>query len=145
MAKQLDLARLDTVQLVPPTTFSEDGRQERYEEQSKFTEAVAKAGVRVLLPAAGTGECHSLSEEEVMGCVKATREAAPEAVVIAPIGFGVGHAVQIGQRAAEIGADALLLMPPVHPYLSDAGFRDYFQAIAGAVPLPLLAYKKGPV
>src|SRR5262249_4195376 len=33
----------------------------------------------------------------------------------------------------------------IHPYLSDAGFRDYFRALADAVPLPLLAYKKGLV
>lgn len=143
--KQLDLSRLDTVQLVPPTPFSEDGRTVKYDELARFTESVVKVGVSVLLPAAGTGEFHSLSGGEVIGCVQATRDAAPEAVVIAPIGFGVGHAVQIGQRAAEIGADALLLMPPVHPYLSDAGFRDYFNAIAASVPLPLLAYKKGPV
>ena len=142
--KQLDLARLDTVQLVPPTPFSEDGRHVRYDELGRFTQAVVKAGVTVLLPAAGTGEFHSLSADEVLGCVEATRKAAPKAVVIAPIGFGVGHAVQIGQRAAEVGADAALLMPPVHPYLSDAGFREYFEAIAAAVPLPLLAYKKGP-
>jgi 4-hydroxy-tetrahydrodipicolinate synthase len=143
--KQLDLKRLDTVQLVPPTPFSEDGRQVLYDELSRFTESVVKAGVTVLLPAAGTGEFHSLSADEVIGCVQATRKVAPNAVVIAPIGFGVGYAVQIGQRASEVGADGLLLMPPVHPYLSDAGFRDYFQAIAAAVPLPLLAYKKGPV
>jgi len=36
-------------------------------------------------------------------------------------------------------------MPPVHPSLSDAGFRDYFEAIAAAVPLSLLTYKKGSV
>ena len=143
--KQLDLKRLDTVQLVPPTPFTEDGREVRFDELGRFVKSVTAAGVTVLLPAAGTGEFHSLSAEEVIGCVKATRNAAPEAVVIAPIGFGVGHAAQIGQRVAELGAEALLLMPPVHPYLSDAGFRDYFQAIAAAAPLPILAYKKGPV
>lgn len=142
--KQLDLARLDTVQLVPPTPFAADGKSVKYDELSRFTESVVKAGISVLLPAAGTGEFHSLSADEVVGCVQATRQAAPKAVVIAPIGFGLGHAIQIGQRAAEVGADGLLLMPPVHPYLSDAGFRDYFQAIAAALPLPLLAYKKGP-
>jgi len=140
----LDLARLDTVQLVPPTPFSADGRQVKYADLSRFIESVVNAGISVLLPAAGTGEFHSLSAEEVIGCVEATRQAAPQAVVVAPIGFGVGHAVQIGQRAAELGADAALLMPPVHPYLSDTGFREYFEAIAAAVPLPLLAYKKGP-
>src|SRR5262249_44912648 len=64
---------------------------------------------------------------------------------LAPAGFSVAHAVEIGRQAADAGADALLLMPPIHPYLSDAGFRDYFRAIAAAVSLPLLAYKKGPV
>lgn len=142
--KQLDLACLDTVQLVPPTPFSEDGRQVKHDELNRFIQSVVKAGVSVLLPAAGTGEFHSLSADEVVGCVETTRKAAPNAVVIAPIGFGVGHAVQIGQRAAEAGADAALLMPPIHPYLSDEGFREYFEAIAAAVPLPLLAYKKGP-
>lgn len=143
--KRLDLARLDTVQLVPPTPFSDDGEHVRYDLLGRFVEAVVRAGVSVLIPAAGTGEFHSLSADEVVGCVQATRLAAPNAVVVAPIGFGVAHAVQIGRRTGDIGADALLLMPPIHPYLSDAGFRDYFQAIASAVPLPLLAYKKGPV
>jgi 4-hydroxy-tetrahydrodipicolinate synthase len=36
-------------------------------------------------------------------------------------------------------------MPPIHPYLSDAGLRDYFRALMDTLPLPLLAYKKGPV
>lgn len=145
MTRSWDLARLDTVQLVPPTPFSDDGRQVRYDVLGQFTATLVSAGVSVLLPAAGTGEFHSLSVDEVVGCVQAVRQAAPQAVVIAPIGFGIAHAVQIGQRAADAGADAVLLMPPIHPYLSDSGFRDYVQAIASAVPLPLLAYKKGPV
>jgi 4-hydroxy-tetrahydrodipicolinate synthase len=143
--KRLDLTRLDTVQLVPPTPFSDDGAKIRADELGRFTESVIKAGVSVLLPAAGTGEFHSLSADEVVACVQTAREAAPNAVVVAPIGFGISHAVQIGRRASDIGADALLLMPPIHPYLSDSGFRDYFQAIASAVSRPILAYKKGPV
>src|SRR5205823_12065926 len=81
-----------------------------------------------------------------VACVRATCAAAGRAgVVLAPVGLGVAHAVVIGREAARAGADALLLMPPMHPSLSDAGFRDYFEAIAAAVPLPLLTYKKGPV
>ena len=33
--KQLDLSRLNTVQLVPPTPFSDDGRQVKYDELSR--------------------------------------------------------------------------------------------------------------
>jgi hypothetical protein len=35
-------------------------------------------------------------------------------------------------------------MPPVHPYLSDDGVRDYFGVLMRELPLPFLAYKKGP-
>jgi 4-hydroxy-tetrahydrodipicolinate synthase len=146
MAPTLDLERLATVHLVPPTPFTPDGKQVRSDTLGGFVRDMAAAGMRVFLPAAGTGEFHSLTAAEVVECVRATREAAGAgAVVLAPAGFGVEHAVRIGRQAAEAGADALLLMPPVHPYLCDAGFRDYVEAVAAAVPLPLLAYKKGPV
>jgi 4-hydroxy-tetrahydrodipicolinate synthase len=58
------------------------------------------------------------------------------------VGFGVEHALAIGRRALDAGADALLLMPPIHPYLCDAGFRDYFLAISDTLGAPLLAYKR---
>jgi 4-hydroxy-tetrahydrodipicolinate synthase len=142
----LDLSRLATVQLVPPTPFSADGTAVVPQRLAEFVQDRASAGITVFLPAAGTGEFHSLSAAEVISCVKATRSAlGSRCLVIAPIGFGVGHAIDIGRQAADVGADTLLLMPPIHPYLSDAGFRDYFLAIAQAVRLPLLAYKKGPV
>lgn len=141
----LEINKLDTVQLVPATPFTDDGREIKHDELTRLVKRVAAAGISVLLPAAGTGEFHSLSVNEVVSCVETVRRAAPQGIVIAPIGFGVGHAVEIGRRAADVGADALLLMPPVHPYLSDAGFHDYFQAIAAATSLPILAYKRGPV
>ena len=103
------------------------------------------AGIRVFLPAAGTGEFHSLSAGEVVTCVCAVRQAVgDDAVVLAPIGLGLSHALAIGRAAIDAGADALLVMPPIHPYLGDSGLRDYFQALMAALPLPFLAYKKGP-
>ena len=146
MPSAFDLSQLATVHLVPPTPFTADGREVVPEPLSAFVRAMSAAGMRVFLPAAGTGEFQSLSAAEVVTCVRTTREAAGRGgVVLAPAGFSVAHAVEIGRQAADAGADALLLMPPIHPYLSDAGFRDYFRAIAAAVSLPLLAYKKGPV
>lgn len=116
------------------------------ERLGEFVKDRAAAGIRVFLPAAGTGEFHSLSAAEVIACVRTTRAAiGKDCTVVAPVGLGLGHAVQLARQAAEAGADTLLLMPPVHPYLSDPGFRDYFRSIAEATSLPLLAYKKGPV
>ncbi|WP_406695940.1 hypothetical protein V5E97_33595 [Singulisphaera sp. Ch08] len=52
----LDPARLSTVQLVPLTPFSEDGETVRTEVLADFARWLYDAGIRVFLPAAGTGE-----------------------------------------------------------------------------------------
>ena len=140
-----NLERLATVQLVPLTPFSPDGATLLPEVLSTFARSVYEAGIRVFLPAAGTGEFHAMTAGEVVSCVQAVhREVGSDAVVVAPIGLSLPHALQIGRGAAEAGADALLVMPPIHPYLCDAGLRDYFRALMDALPLPFLAYKKGP-
>jgi 4-hydroxy-tetrahydrodipicolinate synthase len=140
-----DLARLDTVQIVPLTPFSSDGARVLLDVLGSFARWLYDAGIRVFLPGAGTGEFHSLSAEEVASCVSAVRSALPsDAVVIAPIGMSVAHSLSIGKKVTEAGADALLVMPPVHPYVSDAGMREYFRNVMAALPLPFLAYKKGP-
>jgi 4-hydroxy-tetrahydrodipicolinate synthase len=141
----LDLARLDTVQLALPTPFTADGSRVVPEVLAGHVHAASAAGITVFLPAAGTGEFHSLTVEEVLTCVSATRSASPSGVVYAPVGGAIGNAVQLARCAAETGADALLVMPLTHPYRSDAGYRDYFRAIADGTPLPLLAYKKEAV
>ena len=145
MAAVLEASRLATVQLVPCTPFTADGREVKPDVLSNFVRSMVASGMRTFLPAAGTGEFHSLTIDEVVACVRATRAAAAkDCTVLAPVGLSVAHAVSIGRRAAEEGADALLVMPPIHPYICDSGFRDYFNAIADSVPLPLLAYKRGP-
>ena len=140
-----DLARLSTVQLVPPTPFSSDGKVVRTDVLAAFARQMYDAGIRAFLPGAGTGEFHSLSADEVIATVATVRQSVgSDAVVMAPIGLGVSHAIAIGEGAISAGADALLVMPPIHPYLCDSGVRDYFQTLMDALPLPFLAYKKGP-
>lgn len=145
-SRTFDLARLDTVQVVPPTPFSEDGWQLVLEPLVKLVGELAEAGISVFLPAAGTGEFHSLSADEVLACVRAVREAVPaRAVVLAPVGLALEHALTIARSAAKVGADALLVMPLVQPYLSDGGYRAYFERLASCTDLPLLAYKRAGV
>ena len=146
MARSFDLSRLATVHLVPPTPFTPDGRSIVPEVLDRFVREMVAAGVRLFIPAAGTGEFHSLSASEAVECTRVTREAAgPGCTVLAPVGLSLAHAVEVGRGALAAGAAALLVMPPVHPYLCDAGFGDYLRAIADAIPLPVLTYKRGPV
>jgi 4-hydroxy-tetrahydrodipicolinate synthase len=143
MSKQLDLGRFATVQLVPLTPFSADGEHVLADRLSAFAGQMYEAGIRVFLPAAGTGEFHSLTADEILTCVAATRSAVgSEATVVAPIGLGLPFALQVGRRAVEAGADALLVMPPIHSYLHDSGLRDYFTTLADKLPL-LLELAKG--
>lgn len=143
MPHAFDLKRLDTVQLVPPTPFSGDGKHVRGELLSQHTREMREAGITVFVPAAGTGEFQSLSNDEVIACIQATRDAAgDDATVIAPIGFSLENATQLGRRAADAGADALLSMPLNHPYLVDEGVANYLRTLRKAVPLPLLIYKR---
>jgi 4-hydroxy-tetrahydrodipicolinate synthase len=143
--KPINTDSMSTVQLVPLTPMSADGKRVEYERLTMFTRDLYDAGIRVFLPAAGTGEFHSLATKEVIQCVEATKAGVGEdAVVIAPVGFGLAHALELGRGAIENEADALLVMPPVHPYLCDEGIREYLLTLAKELPLPLLAYKKGP-
>jgi 4-hydroxy-tetrahydrodipicolinate synthase len=145
MTIKINAQSMSTVQLVPLTPMSADGKRVEYERLTMFARDLYDAGIRVFLPAAGTGEFHSLTTKEVVQCVEATKAGVgPDAIVIAPVGFGLAHALEIGRGAIDNEADGLLVMPPVHPYLCDEGVRDYLLALAKELPLPLLAYKKGP-
>jgi 4-hydroxy-tetrahydrodipicolinate synthase len=144
--RPIDLNRLATVQVVPMTPFTPDGWQLVTQQLRDLARDLYQAGIRVFLPGAGTGEFHSLTVPEVLSTVQVTRQAiGADGLVMAPVGLGLGHALALGRGAVEAGADALLVMPPIHSYLSDAGFRDYIQVLADELPLPLFAYKKGPV
>ena len=104
------------------------------------------AGIRAFLPAAGTSEFHSLSADEVVDVTRTVKQAAgPDAVVFAPVGLQVGHAIDIGTRSVEAGADGIMFMPFSHPYMSDAGARDYYHQVINAVSAPTLVYKKAPI
>ncbi len=54
----IDIERLRTVQLVPLTPFSADGLAVLPEVLGSFSRSLYDAGIRVFLPAAGTGEFH---------------------------------------------------------------------------------------
>ena len=145
MTAGYDRSLLRTVHLVPLTAFDSEGRID-VDVQSAHIESMYGSGRRVYLPAAGTSEFQSLSDDEVVELVRITREASgPDAQIFAPVGLQVGHAKEIGRRSIEAGADGIMFMPFVHPYMSDAGARDYYLEVIDAVEAPALVYRKGPI
>ncbi|MHC4879160.1 MAG: dihydrodipicolinate synthase family protein [Planctomycetota bacterium] len=145
MAADFDLTSLHTVHLVPLTAYNADGSL-NLDLQKAHSARMYEAGMRCFLPAAGTSEFHSLSADEVVDIVAATCEATgPDAVVFAPVGLQVGHAVEIAKRSLDAGATGIMFMPFSHPYMSDVGAKAYYRAVMDAAPCPTLVYKKAPL
>ena len=93
----MDLKRLRTVQVVPLTAFDKNDRVD-LEPMEELTRRLTGAGISVFLPAAGTGEFHSLSVDEIVSIVQMTkRVVGDEGVVLAPVGFQVGYALDVGR------------------------------------------------
>lgn len=140
-----DRARIRTVHLVPLTAYNAAGQLDR-DVQSGHIARMYAAGIRVFMPAAGTSEFHSLSADEIVECVRITRQASgPDAQIFAPVGLQVGHAIDVGTRALDAGATGIMFMPFAHPYLCNTGARDYYREVMDRVPCPTLIYKKSPI
>lgn len=145
MASLFDPQQLHTVHLVPLTAYRSDGSFNA-ELQAEHTARMYTAGIRCFLPAAGTSEFHSLTADEIVEIVRVTREASGEdAVIFAPVGLQISHAIDVAQRSLEAGATGIMFMPFSHPYMSDSGARDYYETVIESAPCPTLIYKKAPL
>lgn len=107
-----------------------------------FVEWQIAEGSHGLVPCGTTGEAATLSFEEhfavVGACVDQTRGRVP---VIAGCGSNDTRvAVANVRKAAEVGADAVLLVPPYYNRPNQDGIYRHFEAVAKASALPILLY-----
>ncbi len=96
------------------------------------------AGVQAVLVAGSTGEAAALDADERSDLLVAVRSAVDGRV---PVLAGTGapsarQAVLLSKRAADDGADVLLVLSP--PNVADP--RPYYERVASAVDVPVLAY-----
>lgn len=137
--------RLRTVQLVPITAFHANGDL-NLAPMKTHTERMFAAGIRCFIPCAGSAEFHSLSSAEIVSAIAMTRDVvADTGVIMAPVGQQIREALQLGRDSHAAGATAVLVMPLGHPYLCDAGAKDYLLALLDGLPCPVLVYKTGPI
>lgn len=145
MTNEFKRTDLHTVQLVPITAFDKQGKL-ALEPMRQLTARLSEAGVRCFIPCAGSAEFHSLLAEEVVAVVEMTRDLAGDGTrVICPVGQQLNHAVDLGRRGLDAGADAVLVMPLTFPYLSNEGARDYYVSLMEQIDCPTLIYKKADI
>lgn len=145
MTSNLKPSDLHTVQLVPITAFDQRGEL-ALEPMRQLAVRLYEAGIRCFIPCAGSAEFHSLTADEIVASVRMTREAAgDDARIICPVGQQLAQAVDLGRRALDSGADAVLVMPLAFPYLSNEGARDYYVRLMDQLDCQTLIYKKADI
>jgi 4-hydroxy-tetrahydrodipicolinate synthase len=100
------------------------------------------SGIHGLVPCGTTGEGATLRAEEHALVIETTvRVAAGRVPVLAGCGTNDTRTTIAGaERAAEAGADGLLVVTPYYNKPNRSGMLAHFGAIAAAVDLPIVAY-----
>lgn len=108
----------------------------------KLVDAQVSAGIDGLVPVGTTGESPTVTHEENIRVIEIVVEQAKGKVpVIAGTGSNsTSEAIQMSQRAKEIGATATLQVAPYYNKPSQEGIYRHFTAIADAVDLPMVVY-----
>jgi 4-hydroxy-tetrahydrodipicolinate synthase len=101
-----------------------------------------KSGTAGFCPVATTGEGPSLTDDERANIIKAVVELTRgKALVFPGTGtYNTRESIHQTRMAKELGADGALVVTPYYNKPTQEGLFRHFEAIAQAVPLPLMLY-----
>jgi len=108
----------------------------------EFVEWQIAEGSNGLVPCGTTGESATLTRDEHREIIAHTVQIARGRVpVIAGCGsYSTAVAIEMVRAAADVGADAALVVVPYYNKPSQAGLAAHFTAVADASPLPIVVY-----
>lgn len=130
--------------IIPPvvTPFTASGELDTDALQKVI--AALEPDVDGFLILGSNGEVAYLSESERKRALEAAREAIPKVkpMIAGVVAEATAHAAQQARDAADIGADAVLVLSPHYYKASMTGdiLEAHFRAIAQASPLPVYVY-----
>lgn len=99
-------------------------------------------GTNAIVAVGTTGESATLDVDEHLDVIRTTIKAAAGRI---PVIAGTGanstrEAIELTRAAADIGADACLLVTPYYNKPTQEGLYQHYKAIAGAVDIPQILY-----
>ncbi len=123
------------------TPFQEDGAVDLGTFE-KLVERQVEKGIHFLVPCGTTGESVTLSLDEQLEVIRATKRVAGGR---APVMAGVGgnNTAEVVRRLRQveaIGVDAILSVTPYYNKPSQQGLIAHYKEIAGATSLPVVVY-----
>jgi len=109
---------------------------------AEFVEWQIAEGSDALVPCGTTGESATLSRDEHRAVIaQAVSVAKGRVPVIAGCGsYSTAAAIEMVRTAADVGADAVLVVVPYYNKPSQAGLAAHFTAVAEASTLPIVVY-----
>ncbi len=124
------------------TPFTPDGAEIDAEALRKHIDRLIDAGVHGLVPGGSTGEFTTLTLAERKQltelCVKAADGRVP--VVAGTGALSTADTVELSAHAAEVGAEALMVVPPFYDAPGPAELRAHLEAVYDAAKLPIVYY-----
>lgn len=123
------------------TPFDDSGAVD-HQRAHELARYLAEQGSDALVVAGTTGESPTLDDQEKLALFKTVIDAVAEkeTKVVAGTGtYDTAHSVELTERAAKLGADAVLAVTPYYSKPSQGGLVAHFSAIAD-VGVPVMLY-----
>src|SRR5258706_7517722 len=100
------------------------------------------AGINFLVPCGTTGESPTLTRAEHLRVVGITVEEAKGKVPVlgGAGGYNTAEVIELAKELKHLGVDGILSVTPYYNKPTQEGLYQHFQAIAAAVPLPMIVY-----
>ncbi|GAB7091126.1 4-hydroxy-tetrahydrodipicolinate synthase [Halorubrum luteum] len=124
--------------MTTPFTETNEVDHEQLAANARYLES---AGVDGVVPVGSTGESATMTHDEHVEVIETVRDAVEDVPVIAGTGSNnTAEALSLSERAADAGADGLLLISPYYNKPEPAGFLEHYRTVADAVDLPQVVY-----
>ncbi|ACM56269.1 4-hydroxy-tetrahydrodipicolinate synthase [Halorubrum lacusprofundi] len=122
------------------TPFTDDDEVD-HEQLAANARYLERAGVDGVVPVGSTGESATMSHDEHVDVIETVRDALEDVPVVAGTGSNnTAEALSLSERAADAGADGLLLISPYYNKPEPQGFLEHYRTIADEVDLPQIVY-----
>jgi 4-hydroxy-tetrahydrodipicolinate synthase/2-dehydro-3-deoxy-phosphogluconate/2-dehydro-3-deoxy-6-phosphogalactonate aldolase len=129
--------------VIPPTiTAFADDESVDYETTAAHARFVVDRGVDAVFPLGTNGEFAMLTDEERAGVIESVaEEVGGDVPVIAGVGApSTYRTVENARRAAEVGADGVVVVTPYYYPLDGEGAVSHYRRVAEAVDVPVYIY-----
>ena len=101
-----------------------------------------EAGINFLVPCGTTGESPTLTHEEHLRVIEITLEEAKGKVPVlgGAGGYNTREVIELARTLERMGVDGILSVTPYYNKPTQEGLFQHYQAIAGAISIPIIVY-----